>query len=131
MELWFQSEEMKDAGAFAAKSLPESKFQKIAERTHDVLSFVNVFENTGTLHCIQGQQLARILPSLLNEKVNKIYFRLDTNTCRLCDSVKTEIFGGFRLSPKAYLQKFRTIKRYGDDSYSQIRHKLMTFRTII
>ena len=31
---------------------------------------------------------------------------------------------GFRLSPKTYLQKFQTIKRYGDDSYSQFLHKL-------
>ena len=31
---------------------------------------------------------------------------------------------GFRLSPKAYLQKFRTKKRNGDDSYSQFLHKL-------
>ena len=30
----------------------------------------------------------------------------------------------FRLSPKAYLQKFRTMKCYGDDSYLQFLHKL-------
>ena len=77
------------------------------------------------MHGIQGQQLARILPSLLNKKANTIYSRLDNDTCRSYDSVKTGILGGFRLSPKAYLQKFRTMKRYGDDSYLQFLHKLM------
>ena len=64
------------------------------------------------------------MPSLLNEKANKIYSRLDIDTCRSYDSVKTEILEGFRLSPRAYLQKFRTMKRYGEDSYSQFLHKL-------
>ena len=32
VELGFQSEEMRDAGAFAAKSLPEIKFQNMAEQ---------------------------------------------------------------------------------------------------
>ena len=44
MELGFQGEEMRDAGAFAAKSLPEIKFQKMVERTTNVLSFFNAFE---------------------------------------------------------------------------------------
>ena len=75
MELWFQGEEMRYAGAFVAKSLPEIKFQKMVEQTNDVLSSFNVFEKTCTLHGIQGQHVARILPSLLNEKANKIYSR--------------------------------------------------------
>ena len=68
--------------------------------------------------------MARILPSLLNKNANKIYSCLDIDTCRLYDSVKTEILRGFHLSPKAYLQKFRTMKRYGDDAYSQFLNKL-------
>ena len=96
----------------------------MVEQTNNVLSFFNVFEKICTLHGIEGHQLARILPSLLNEKANKIYSRLVIDTCRSYDSVKTEILRGFRLSSKAYLQKFRTIKRYGDDSYLQFLHKL-------
>ena len=76
------------------------------------------------MHGIQGQQLVRIWQSLLNDKANKICSRLDIDTCRSYDSVKTDILRGFRLSSKAYLQKFRTMKRYGDDSYSQFLHKL-------
>ena len=60
VELGFQGEEIKDAGAFATKSLAEIKFQKMVEQTNDVLSFFNVFEKTCTLHGIQGQQVARI-----------------------------------------------------------------------
>ena len=90
VELGFQGGEMRDAGAFAAKSLPEIKFQKMVEQTNDVLSFFNVFEKTCTLHGIQGQQVARILPILLNEKAKKIYSRLDIDTCRSYDSVKTD-----------------------------------------
>ena len=37
VELGFEGEEMRDAGAFAAKSLPEIKFQKMVEQTNDVL----------------------------------------------------------------------------------------------
>ena len=33
-------------------------------------------------------------------------------------------FERFSLSPKAYLQKFRSMTRYGDDSYSHFLHKL-------
>ena len=43
-ERGLQSEEMRDAGALAAKSLPEIKFQNMAEQTNDVLSFLDVFE---------------------------------------------------------------------------------------
>ena len=61
MELGFQDDEIRDAGAFAAKSLPEVKFQKIVKQMNDVLSFFNVYEKTCTLRGIQGQQLSRIL----------------------------------------------------------------------
>ena len=56
VELGFQSGEMRDAGTFAAKSLPEIKFQNMVEQTNDGLSFVNVFEKTCTLHGIQVVQ---------------------------------------------------------------------------
>ena len=46
----------------------------MVEQTNDVLAFFNVFEKTYTLHGIQGQQVVRILPSLLNEKANKNLF---------------------------------------------------------
>ena len=81
VELGFQGEEMRDAGAFVTNSLTEIKFQKMVEQTNDVLSFFNVFEKTCNLHGIQGQHVSRILPSLLNEKANKIYSRLDIDTC--------------------------------------------------
>ena len=54
MELGLQGEEMRDAGAFAAKSLPEIKFKKMVEQMNDVLSIFNVFEKTCTSHGIQG-----------------------------------------------------------------------------
>ena len=76
------------------------------------------------MHGIQGQQFVKILPSLLNEKANKIYSPLDIDKCGSYDSVKTEALKGFCLSPKNYLQKLRMMKRYGDDSYSQFLHKL-------
>ena len=78
------------------QSLPEIKLKEMVEQTNDVLSVFIVFEKTCTLNCkIQGQQLARILSSLLNEKTNTIYSRLDIDTCRSYDSVKTEILRGF------------------------------------
>ena len=40
---------------------------------------------------------------------------------RFCQN---RVLRGFRLSSTAYLQKFRTMKRYGDDSYLQFQHKL-------
>ena len=64
------------------------------------------------------------LPSLLNEKGNKLHHRLYIDTCRSYDSAKTEILRGFDRSPKVYLQKFRTMKRCGDDSYSKFLRKL-------
>ena len=96
------------------------KFKKwLNRRLKSCHSILIVFEKTCNWHGIQGQQLAGILPSLLNEKANKMYSRLDIDTCRSYDSVKTEILRGFRLSPKAYQQNLQTMKRYGDDSYSQ------------
>ena len=121
MELGFQGEEMRDAGAFAAKSLPQIKFKNWLNRRMMSRHFL-MFLKTCTLHGIRDQQLARILPSLLNEKANKMYSRLHIDTYRSYDSVKTEILRSFRLSSKAYLQKFRMKKRYGDDSYSQFLH---------
>ena len=50
----------------------KSNLNKITEQTNDVFSFFNVFEKTCTLHGIEGQQLTRILPGLLNEKANKM-----------------------------------------------------------
>ena len=55
VELEFQGEEMRDAGAFAAESLPEIKFQNMVEQTNDVLSFFNVLKKTCNLYGIQGQ----------------------------------------------------------------------------
>ena len=55
---------------------------------------------------------------VVKREANKMYSRLDIISCRSYDCVKTEILRGFRLRPKAYLQKFRTMKRYGDASYS-------------
>ena len=81
-ELGFQGEEMRAAGAFATKSLPEIKFQKWLNRRVMFCHFLMFFEKTCTLHGIQGQQVASILPSLLNEKANKIYSRLNIDTCR-------------------------------------------------
>ena len=92
IELGFQGEEMRDACVFAAKSLPEIKFQKMAEQTNDVLSFFYVFEKTCTLH---GIQVARILPSLLNEKAKKNYSRLESDTCRSYDYIKNNDFERF------------------------------------
>ena len=43
VELGFQGEEMRDAGAFAAKSLPEIKFKKMVEQTNDFLLFFKCF----------------------------------------------------------------------------------------
>ena len=103
VELGFHSEEMRDDGAFAAKSLPEIKFQKMAEQTNDVLSFYNVFEKTCTLTVFKAKNF---LPRLLNEKANKIYSRLDIDTCRTYESIKNEILKGFRLSLKAYCRNF-------------------------
>ena len=62
----------------------------MVEQRNDVLSFFNVFEKTCTLHGIRGQHAARILSGLLNEKANKIYSRLDIDTCRSYGSVKTD-----------------------------------------
>ena len=45
--------------------------------------FLMFFEKTCTLLGIQGKQFARILPSLLNEKANKIYSRFDIDTCSI------------------------------------------------
>ena len=96
----------------------------MVEQTNDFLLFFKCFWKTCTLHGIQRQQFAKIFPSLLNEKANKIYSRLDVDTYRSYDFIKTDILRDFRLCPKAYLQKFRTMKRYGDDLYLQFLHKL-------
>ena len=40
VEFGFQGGELRDPGAFVAKSLPEIKFQKMVEQTNDVLSFL-------------------------------------------------------------------------------------------
>ena len=70
VELVFHGEEMRDAGAFAAKSLPEIKFQNMVEQTNDVLSFLMSLKRLVLCMVIQRQQLTRILASLLNEKAN-------------------------------------------------------------
>ena len=57
VEFGFQGGEMRDAGAFVAKSRPEIKFKKMVGQTNDVLSFFNVFEMTCTLHGIQSIQI--------------------------------------------------------------------------
>ena len=122
-ELGFQGDEIRDASASVTRSLPEIKFQKMVEQ-RNVFFFFNVFEKYLYITLFSSQQLARFLPRLLNEKANKIYSRLDIDTCRSYVTIKTEILKGFRLSSKAYLQKFRTINCYGDDSYSQFLHKV-------
>ena len=64
------------------------------------------------------------MPAVLNTNAHKIYARLFVEQRRDYGVVKGEILNGFKLSPKSYLERFRTMKRSGNDSNVQFLSKL-------
>ena len=88
---------------------------KMHESSSDILGFFPVFERTSILNGVDESKMANLLPGVLNANTHKIYARLSVEQCRYYGVVKGEILKGFKLSPKSYLERFRTMKRSDND----------------
>ena len=84
--------------------------------TTDAVSFFQAFEKTLQLHSVSRDVWSKYLPAHLNAKATKVYARLSIEQCSDYDVVKREILSAFRLTGKAYLERFRTATRYSDET---------------
>ena len=96
---------------------------KMLESSCDVLACFAVFELTCILNGVDESKMSNLLPGVLNANAHKIYARLSVEQCRDYGAVKEEILKGLKLSPKSHLERFRTMKRSGNDSNVQVLSK--------
>ena len=97
---------------------------KMPDSSIDVLAFFAVFELTCIFNGVDESKMVNLFPGVLNANAHKIYARLYVEQCRDYGVVKGEILKGFKLSPKSDLERFRTMKRSGNDSNVQFLSKL-------
>jgi len=67
-----------------------------------ILSLFFTFKTALQLYCIDESLYAKILPSLLNGKCQKVYEKLTIAECRDYTVVKNAILTSFRLNAKVY-----------------------------
>ena len=90
----------------------------------DALSFFLNFEKIACLNDVAEVHWAKILPSLLNSTLKTHYARLPIEICREYQQTKSELLKASRMTARFYLDKFRSIYRTGQESYSQFLCRL-------
>ena len=88
------------------------------------VSFFITFEKIARLHNIEQSEWPKLLPSLLNSTLRQHYNRLPYSIC--CDYKKTknEILAACKMTPKFYLERMRSLRRSGQETFSQFLCRL-------
>ena len=83
----------------------------------DPLAFFSCWEKTLKLNGIEDESLyAKLLPSHLNERAKRVFAGLPFDQCLDYTVVKDQIIASFRASAGNYLEKFRGMKRAGNEN---------------
>ena len=92
--------------------------------SEDPLSFFLNFEKLCRLNSVPLGKYAACLPSLLNTAMRSHYSRLDYETSASYQATKEALLKACRLSPRSYLEKFRSVYRTGSETYSEFLNRL-------
>jgi hypothetical protein len=69
------------------------------------------------------------LPASLNTRATKVYSRLTLGQCKDYDIVKREILSSFRLTGKAYLERFHAATRFSDEDHRLFLNRLQELQS--
>jgi hypothetical protein len=95
----------------------------------DCLNFFHVFERTLEMHDVSRQDWSLYLPACLNARAMKVYSRLTLDQCKDYDVVKREVLTSFRLTARAYYEKFTGATKYHDESFRLFLNRLSELQT--
>lgn len=90
----------------------------------DPLAFFACFEKTLQLNGVDESIYTRLLPSHLNERAKRVFAALSYDECQDYNVVKAHIISSFKASAHSYLEKFRTVKRTGQESQKMFASRL-------
>ena len=90
----------------------------------DALAFFHAFELALQQNDVSESEWCKYLPACLSPKAAKVYALLTLDESKNYQFVKSQILQNFRLTPSAYLAKFRTAKRQGQETYRLFVGKL-------
>lgn len=102
---------------------------KMSDRDDEIISFFNAYERTLELYDVDDACYARLLPGCLSMKASKVYSKLSLEQSKQYALVKREILASFKLDAASYLQKFRTARRTGSESYKLFGNRLQELQT--
>lgn len=77
----------------------------------ELLAYFKSLEKTLVLYNVEKNEWARILPSLLNQRALKAYAALTVEDSKDYEIIKATILEAARLTPRSYLERFRTGRR--------------------
>ena len=117
------------AGKVGNASSPEFDSWKMKKlpamgESEDPLSFFLNFEKLCRLNSVPLGKYAACLPGLLNTTMRSHYSRLDYETSASYQATKEALLKACRLSPRSYLEKFRSVYRTGSETYSEFLNRL-------
>ena len=87
------------------------------QESEDLLVYLLTFEKVARLNNVPRDVWANLLPSLLNTATRMHYTRLSYETCSDYDDTKNALMTACRLTPRAYLEKFKSARRTGKENY--------------
>ena len=93
-------------------------------QNEDLLAYFLTFEKIAKINNVPDDMWPNLLPPLLNATTRTHYSRLSYEICCSYDRTKNALMTACRLTPQAYLKKFRSGHRSGDESFLQFCERL-------
>ena len=90
----------------------------------DLLAYFLTFEKIAKINNVPVELWPNLLPPLLNVSTRTHYSRLSYEICCSYERTKNALMTACRLTPQAYLKKFRSGHRSGDESFVQFCERL-------
>ena len=90
----------------------------------DLLAYFFTFEKIAKINNVSVELWPNLLPPLLNVPTRTHYSRLSYEICCNNERTKNALMSACRLTPQAYLKKFRFGHRSGDESFVQFCERL-------
>ena len=90
----------------------------------DLLAYFLTFEKIAKINNVPVEMWPNLLPPLLNVSTRTHYSRLSYEICCNYERTKNALMTACRLTPQAYLKKFRSGHRSGDESFVQFCERL-------
>jgi transposase InsO family protein len=102
---------------------------RLADGDDDVIAFFVAFEKVCSVQELDEARWASYIPALLNSKARLAYSRLSGEECKEYAKIKKAVLGQYRLTPGAYLDKFRNSSKQFDETFVQYLARMRDLQT--